>query len=199
MKKKIKYMGIIAAMFFCLLLCSNIQANAAGRTKGKAVKAYCELLKKSKIGSSGYKAASKSCEFALAYLDNDSIPELIVRDKSVGVGWVYAYRSGRAKLSEEVVLRNFYYYKKAGIYLVSGYGFNWGGEFYYKFSKGKSTLQYEKNDNFFDGVSYMKGKNRIRITKTEYNRRVKKLIGSRKKIAVKFYKNTKANRIKYLR
>lgn len=192
-------MGIITAMICCLLICSNIQVNAASKTKVKAVKAYSELLKKSKIGDSSYRAASKSCEFALVYLDNNSIPELIVRDTSTGVCWVYAYRGGKVKLSEAVFLRNFYYYKKAGIYLVSGYGFNWGGEFYYKFSKGKSTLQYEKNDEFFDGVSYMKGKNRVQITKTEYNRGVKKLIGSRKKIAAKFYKNTKTNRSKYLK
>lgn len=55
------------------------QSAEAVSTKKKALKAYSKMLSKKTIKRTGHTTMkTKDCKFAIAYIDNNSVPELIV-------------------------------------------------------------------------------------------------------------------------
>lgn len=76
---------LLSLFIFCVIISFPIQANAASAKK-KALNGYEKILKSSKIrlhisDSAAYDdyLESKDMSFALAYIDGDSVPEMIIR------------------------------------------------------------------------------------------------------------------------
>ena len=69
---------------------------------------------------------------------------------------------------------------------------------YFKLSNGKMYAKLTKDkriDAVADVTRYYDTKKEI--SKSSFSKKLKKLVGTKKKAAVKFYKNTKANRKKH--
>lgn len=96
--------------------------------KTKALKAYDEFLKNGTIliedeeGNNRRRKVSQSCTFALIYLDNDNVPELLLDYSRMPdcvpwqVGYLYTYRNG--KVTNLGVIHKYdslWYYKKTGV------------------------------------------------------------------------------------
>lgn len=177
----------------------------AASAKTKAMKAYRAFLsKKSITWDKGYKVSTKDCKFAIVYVDNDKVPELVVYATTVphvaGFGRLYTYRKGKVSRVGAIDLddKKFHYYHKKGIY-VSRYAM--GGVFdgYFKLSKGKGALKLQKNKYIYANyteTTYSNAKRKT-LSRSQFNRELKKLVGGKKQSSAKFYKNTEKNRKKY--
>ena len=144
-------------------------------------------------------------EFAIAYINNDSIPELIVRTADKHFFSVLTYKNGK-------IVRTFYendmyntvkgYYSKTGMFVDTRTGgFHINKEFYYvmgsagvtrrletitfKESGKKSYYYYSKNNSIRPGSL----KNH-----TEFRNKLLAFTKGKALTPVKYYKNTAANR-----
>ena len=108
-------------------------------SKSAALKAYYNFLKSYK-----FDLDSSSRGFDLAYINNDSIPELIVFDGDYHAagGKVYAYVNGKVKyVGEFGEWGGFEYQEKKGVIRSSWFGFGNSHTTYYKWSGSKlSTI-----------------------------------------------------------
>lgn len=185
----------------------TVNAEAAS-AKSKAMKAYKNFLSGKTIAwDESWKVDAKDCQFAFAYIDNDSIPEMILycpkASHVAGFGRLYTYRKGKVRQVASVNIdgSKFSYYKKKGIY-VSQYVMGGVCDSYFKLSKGKSSLKLQKEKRIFASsseTSCMDGKRKV-ISKSKFNKELKKLVGSKKKTTIKlkkFHNNTANNRKKY--
>ncbi|MCD8018265.1 MAG: hypothetical protein LUF92_01380 [Clostridiales bacterium] len=185
--------------------------------KKKALKAYKKFLSQDTIkwNKTSTKVKLSKCEFLLVYLDNNSVPELIVSSgsnnlASAGGEVLYTYKNGKVKYVDYAKY-GFYYYKKKGVY----YKYYDGGQFYYyTFSKGKSkyvlnVINESVNSRDWEGdgkrtYAYYKITNSSTgagkyILESEYKAYFKKLVGSKKAKEPKLHKNTAKNRKKYIK
>lgn len=195
-------------LLFLMLVFAALPLNAqAASQKTKALKAYTKMMSKSTMrwGTDTYytKVPTKNCEFAIAYIDKDSVPELIVRNYRdithiAGYGVVYTYRNGKVQVVSNIDIDDkFYYYKKKGVF-VTTYILGGTAEGYWTLSKGKAVCRLSKQYRMID-KKYTYFAASKKISKAKFNAALKKLVGSQKKTAVKFYKNTAAARKKYLK
>lgn len=210
------------------ILMPGVRAEAASK-KAKAVKAYKEYLGQSVIypwedSSMGWKTSD--CKFALAYVDSDVVPELVVfnfRSGSFnGYYTLLTYKEGKVSVvaTPTQLGISFGYYKKKGILMGGHYythpqGGPGSSNTYYKLKKGEIASElmkgvYEPDEyykrtkkeyhySFSPAGEWGDTKN---ITKTQFNKKLKKFVGSTKMTedsSMKFYKNTAANRKRYLK
>mgnify|MGYP002709181887 CR=1 FL=1 len=194
-----------AALFLLLLALMPTQEAMAASKKKQALKAYAAMLEKKENKTGNYNFD----KFALAYIDGDSVPELIYGDYG---NTVYTYKN--AKVQQLYSPGTSYvagYYKKKGVVCVTyahgnAYGDLLESYWYYKYSKGKfvQKLSKYKNSSWKNGkkiassVTYWNVKEK-KISKSLFQRQLKKLVGTKKMSKFKFYKNTSANRQKYLK
>lgn len=217
MKAKMKNKKwLLSLLFLCLtvVLMVPVQSQAAS-TKAKALKAYRKMLAGSTLewGESNWYVSTKNCKFAIAYIDNNSIPELIIRNDvdtyhASGYGLLYTYRKGKVQFVDVLSMNSkFYYYKKKGIFTDNYTGSGVSSTIYQKLSRGKSVTKLGKDIEYdWDGnvsratyTDCSNSSNYKQISKSTFNRKLKKLVGSTKKNTVKFRANTKANRSRYLK
>lgn len=177
----------------------------AASAKKKAVKAYKEFLSKETIAwDANWKVPAKECRFALVYIDKDNVPELVLYNNSVahvgGYGRIFAYRNGRVKRVGSVHMDNgrFYYYKKKGI-IISRYVNGGVFDSYRKISKVKIIHKLQKGKGLLDNKTRYYNADNREISKSDFNAKLKKLVGSKKKTSARFYMNTAANRKKKCR
>ena len=197
MKKKKRIMGLL--LFVVLLVAFTGSVQAASQ-KSMALKAYNQFLSKTYIDwESGY-VETKNCSFALAYVDKDNVPELLVvgAGKPVyhasGYGRLYTYKNG--KVVQVAKIRDgFRYYKKTGIYIATS--FLWGQIDHYMKLSGTSTK--EKLGSFASYKTTYSDEKGKTISKSAFQKKLKKLVGKKKPVIAKAYKNTSANRKKYLK
>lgn len=202
--KKIKRMSLLVVTFIAILFGSTMVFAAS--QKSKAISAYKKYMA----------SEPSTSEFALIYLDNDSVPELVFRWKG------FTFRngkmkelkpSGRAVFSSQYVLAGFEgYYKKTGI-LRTQWG---GGDFswidYYAKMNGtkvkavlaKSTVAdpiTDYNNITYHHEYYRQSGSAFKEmkSKSQFNNALKKYINNNKYIKIKFRKNTASNRKKYLK
>ena len=209
------YKVFLKGMFLLLLMCMLMPAmsSQAATAKQKALKAYKKFLTKTYVNYDiNYDVKIKNCKFALAYMDNDSIPELILTDLDGachmgGYGILYTYRNVKVtKVTRLTMDGTFYYYKKKGIYIDRYMGYGYKSEIYVKLSKGKITELLNKSGQMNDKGTIINADYGLiksdmsfqTISKSSFSRRLKKLVGSTQKSTLKFYKNTKTNRNKVL-
>ena len=184
-------------------------ASKATSKKAAALKAYNTFLqKKSYKVYIRYSVPFSKASFGLAYLNNDSVPELIVKD-NVDRSYkdyrlIFTYKNGKVKLLNHDIFSK--YYKKTSVYMrVIKLSTNRTGLREVQHNKligtqskrylirQKGTVIYgEKINRYCDA-------NMKDITPAEYNRRLKKLTKSKKASSVKYYKNSATNRRKYLK
>jgi hypothetical protein len=220
----------LRACLLLALLVSMIVPAASGHAitaRQKALNAYKTMLSKSKVDIYGngryYKAyngtaeapgktyrptASSKVQFATAYINNDTIPELIVRTKTTSRQYlwaIYTYKNGRVvKVTTggdytEVLLG---YYQRTGLFKRKyTKGFTWeyhnkiNGTKAYPFaskltyrSSGKSCHKYYI---YVDGVRRDK-------SYSAYCSAFKKAISGKPFKRFNYHQNSAANRKKYL-
>lgn len=191
---------ILFAVLTFALFAGNTRVQAAS-TKTKALKAYSKLLSQKNLKwSNKLNVKSSKCKFALIYVDNNSVPELFVDASGAGTNHVsgfyklYTYRDGKVK--DVCTMRDaFGYYKKKGVFVTATL---LHGEYitYHKLSSGKSSVKL-RSETYYS-TSYYNGSGK-KISKSSFNKTLKSLVGSTKKIAPVCRKNTKTNRTKYLK
>lgn len=216
MREKMKnnrWLLSLMVLFVAVVLMIPVQTQAAS-AKSKALKAYRKLLSKSTIkwNEYGTYVKTKNCSFALAYVDNNSVPELILQtydtSHAEGYGSLYTYRNGKARLVTGLSLNgSFRYYKKKCIFIDNYTGSGVSQDYYTKLYKGKAytklgkATEYDWNGNI-SRKTYTNCSNSSsyrQISKSTFKKRLKKLVGSRKVRTVIFRANTKYNRSKYLK
>ncbi len=201
---------------FCTAICVFMGAMPvcpeAASTKDLALRAYTKLLTQTYIKwnkDGTFKVKSQNCSFALAYIDNNSVPELILTNAkdtyhATGYGALYTYNKGKAKFISTLDMNDtFYYYPKKKVYIDNYTGMGYSTNFYHRMAGTKATakLQSEKNFNYSPAkMKYYKiasGKS-VKISKANFKKSLSKLVGSTKKAKPVFYKNTSKNRTKKL-
>ncbi len=200
--KLLLLLGLIMSLTFALSFTSQAASN-----KTKALKAYKKMLSQTTIDRNGWPIKSKNCQFSIAYIDNDNVPELVLyNDQDVphmgGYGTLFTYRKGKVQFVAEMNLDSSSlagYYKKKGIYTSYYYQ---GGESisYNKLSKGASSTVLSQSRRLI-GLKmgpWSYRKNITDITKKQFTKQLKKYVGSKKITKFKFYKNTAKNRKKYV-
>lgn len=214
MKKRQKFTIAVLALLLTLLFIPAPNSLAASK-KSKALKSYRQLLSGSTIawGDSTWQVSLKNCSFAIAYIDKDAVPELILYNTTdtfhaSGYGMVYTYRDGKAVYAGTLSMNGkFYYYKKKGILIDSYTGSGVGVFSYCQLSDETLTTRLTKNveysvagkasrQTYYDASD---SQNFKQLSKAKFNRLLKKLVGRTKKSGVTFRSNTKANRKKYLK
>ena len=217
-KKKMKKFGkrwmhvmvmvCIVLGMICMVFPAQIQAAS---TKTKALKAYKKFLSRNITwdGEMKESVSPESCEFALVYIDKDSVPELVVFSDEVaamaGSGQLYAYKNGKVRRVEGLY-SNFSYYKKAGVFSDVFGRAEFAETTYYTYAKGKSQSRLAKWDETTWAsdkptshyYKIQKGKDK-EINKKTYKKELKKLVKSKKASIPKYYRNTAANRNKVLK
>lgn len=216
-------------MLMCLLLLAAVlipgRSVQAASGKKKALKAYSQFLSQSTVrwGQSTRPVTLSKCSFALAYIDKDSVPELILSSNGEtshadGYYQLYTYKKGKVVRMDNL-MDGAAYYKKKGVYCSSHSGTGGFEEYYFKISKGKAVYKLYAMDEKPIGFDVNKdgriGWNYERVTKArspfyqsstkkiskkEFQKQLKKLVGKTKKTIVKkYYKNTAVNRKTRLR
>ncbi len=209
MKKRNVFLAVV---LFMMLLLIPADVSHAATQKSLAVKAYKQLLSKKTMNFNGMKVKPSRCKFAVAYVDNNSVPELFLYCSDVplagGTGQLYTYRSGKVRLVESFRIGdNMSYYKKKGIFINTseerGYLYNP----YYKLSGTKAvyTMRADRCQISAPALGMVKGSWTYKnasgkvLTKSQFNSQLKKLVGTTKKTKVTFRSNTSANRSKYIK
>lgn len=197
--KKVKLFGAFCLLFGLLLVTAGGMHADAASAKTKAVRAYSDLLKKSKVTIMGGELRPAKARFAAVYIDNDSVPELIIEDMEAGCWYVLTYRNNKVKCMDCFIgVFSMSYYKKKGIMAVDVDSFGGGALIYSKVSNGKLTDIASQTQSGGSGknIYYVKGK---KTSRTAFSKYLKKITGSKKAARIRFYKNTAANRRKYIK
>ncbi len=210
--KKLAGLMILTALFVALLLPTDAQAASASKS---ALKAYNRLLQKKSYTIEREKYNMTNGVFSVAYIDNDSIPELLVR-----IDWrsgnnmlsrlaLFTYKNGKVKLLDTRPLgllggygNKYGYYKKKGVFFTDFAHGDYGGRSYYKISKGKAALKLSKGIEMqASGKSKITYENAAqkKLTKAKFNQTLKKMVGSKKATWMKMYPNTAASRARQLK
>lgn len=214
MKKK-KRMTRITAFVVIFVLCVSLGTmSEATSAKSKAMKAYKKYLSGTYVTWDDKRVSSANCYFTIAYVDNNKVPELIIRNDvenshGPGYGIICTYKNGKVKIVDRLHLEDgkFAYYKKTGIVEDSVY-YGRVITMVYKLSGIKFTekLGKEVADDYWRQFypnwygKYVKGKSTpIEISKKQYNKKLKKLTKGKKRTKAKVYKNTAKNRNKILK
>lgn len=208
-------LGLLFCMMSVFLMIPSQQVQAAP-VKSKAKNAYAQMLSKKTIkrdSATVYKRGN--CYFAIAYIDKNNIPELIIyntEDASHIQGWgaLYTFRNGKVQLVGPLMLDNVKrmgYYEKTGWFTDNTTYQGYGGDTIQKLNKGKVMEKVVYHRETFDNGSTVKIKGFAitqsgeykTVNKTQFNRSLSYNTKNVKFKKFKFYKNTKANRIKYLK
>ena len=211
--RKTRFTGIIAMMVMVAVMLMPLGVQAASQ-KSMAIQAYKKFLSNATIPwEDNWNVRASRCWFALAYIDNNNVPELIVSNgldvpHAGGDGRIFTYKNGKVQRVADLHMDNskFSYYKKKGVYADS---YAQGGvtNTYYKLSgitkikklsvfKNVAKLAWlPKGTSYYD----ISGAANVKISKKTFNKELKKLVGSRKITNVSLKKNTSSNRKRYLK
>lgn len=190
--------------------------------KTKALAAYEKLLKQSTVGIRRW--PSKRCKFALIYVDNNDVPELLVfctySGTSNGYYDLFTYKNGKVVRMEVSMGTSFQYYKKAGVFgsgrwITDPQGGPGESMQYCKMQNGKLSgiivwskyypnRRYRRNKTeYYYGYSKTGRSSDMKtVSKSTYQKLEKQWIGGKKPIknsSIKFYSNTETNRRRYLK
>lgn len=202
-KKRKSWRNFLILMCIAMLagiLLPGVHTEAASK-KAKALKVYSKLLASDSIKRSddGMTQNPADCSFALVYIDNNNVPELVIDCGGSLLRYaVYTYKNGKAQYVTNAG-GIFGYYKKKGIF-TGGVGSSYICVNYVKLSSGKSVkkFSYVEYNGSATYLSYQSNKE-VTITKARFNRQLKKLVGSTKETTnITWHNNTVANRKKYL-
>ena len=221
MKKKLTLVMACMLLFNAIFACSSIPVQAGTKTKitstgKKAIKAYQRFLGQDTIQWSYQKKvyAFEKIEFALADINSDGVPELLLENgyASHAEGYVAIYGYYKKKIrqidigADEITS----YYPKSGIVEFNHYGMG-GTTWYRRILKNTkqqdvATIQCPSPYGAGDKTAYHwnKGKKEIEVSKVKFYRLLKKATG-KKRVKIKdsdWHSNTADNRknmVKFLK
>lgn len=209
--KKLRSLFLVMLCVVLAVPCMNV---SAATQKQKALKAYKKFLSTSKVnvlrrGDTYYDSRNDSSvvykgtkagnvKFALAYINNDDIPDLVLTANMGGLQYYgfFTYRSGKVRritvqaCEYDKVIG---YYKKTGVFVQRHYSDGVLGNWIYM-SMGKTSAYIMGSK---DG-SYYVIRERM-MTKKGFNNTIKKETRNRSLTKFKFFKNTKTNRNKKIK
>ena len=154
--------------------------------------------------------ASKT-EFAIAYINNDNIPELIVRTKDQRYYSILTYRKGKVVRLKGTQEDGTYdtvkgYYKKTGVFFdARSADFGIDRQIYYKMyaTKAKDKLEvwiFNKGSKPSKEYEYLTSSGKtVSCDHSVFKEKLKKLTKGKKPTNLKYYKNTAKNRNKILK
>ena len=124
--RKTRFTGIIAMMVMVAVMLMPLGVQAASQ-KSMAIQAYKKFLSNATIPwEDDWNVRASRCWFALAYIDNNNVPELIVSNSldvphAGGHGRIFTYKNGKVQRVADLYMDNskFSYYKKKGVYADS--------------------------------------------------------------------------------
>lgn len=204
---------LLSLFIFCIIIAFPVQTNAASAKK-KALNGYEKILNSSKIrlyisDSAAYDdyLESKDMSFALAYIDDDSVPEMIIRRTDKMEFWpgydsiIFTWKNSKVKRLNVKPSGSAYkvtkYYKKTGVFINHS---NFGETMYVKLAKGKTSLELSCREGSFKDSGKPEYSNKTRdLSGSEFKLELKKLVKNKKASKLKFYKNTTVNRKKHLK
>lgn len=194
----------VAVLCLTAIICgvngSHVSAKMSNRTVHK--KYMTTLLKLNKqLTKNGYINAQGPIYFCYIDFDHDGIDECMVNGWSMAGDWnggtdtaLYACVNGKVKCIVKVLNSwqrgTEYYYntKKSVITMYSG-TLTDGKEIVYKYKKGKKKKLATLNKSSMDGF-FINGK---KVSKSNFEKRRKKLVGNIDNMSYKFKKVTKKN------
>lgn len=198
---------LVLVAIICILMSSS---TLAATQKAKALKAYRQFLSQSVIRHPQryyYIYLQRDYhKFALIYLNNDKIPELIISHyeggHAAGYGSLYTYYNGKVRFVTSLS-DNWYYYKKKGILYDQYSNQGYKDVQYFRFSgkNCKKIASYSLKMGKADSKKFFNSKNK-KISKKSFDRLIKKYVGRTKKSAdfSKYaHNNTNSNRKRYIR
>lgn len=211
-----KWLPILFMCIMCVFVMLPANQAQAASNKTKAIREYKKMLaKKTLKRDSATVYQTKNCRFALAYIDNNSIPELIVynnKDASHIQGWgaLYTYRKGKVRLVSPLTLdtrSRLGYYHKTGWFADNTTYQGYGGDTFQKLSGGKikddytfsRSVEYRGGAYVITGYGIMSNGSYQEVDATAFNRALSYNTNHKKFKKFKFYKNTKTNRKKHLK
>lgn len=204
-KVSFKQLSVVLIMLACcLFLGSGICVNAAS-AKSRAMKAYKNMLSSRKTLNkyTEFYDPMSTITFTTAYVDNNSVPELIIN--VYDTQYVFTYKNGKIKTVSsffyQYKLHPFAYFKKKGIYCAAEFLHDISSFQYCTLKKGKSkhfaTEVYNKGK--FVGYRAVNGSS---ISSSSFQKLLRKKGGNGRLTVIQvnsFRKNTAANRNKYLK
>lgn len=203
--KKVISVFLCSLLAFAFIPYSQVHAKTV---KSQALDAYRVLLSEKLVewGDSGSQVSLEKCSFALAYIDNNSVPELILQnlsstDHAIGYGSLYTHKNNKVVCLGSLGLNDtFYYYKKKGIYVDNYTGMGISSDHYNKLSDTKIYTKLIMSKRYLadNSVACTYATKSDEISKAKFKKKLRKLVGSKKKTALTFYQNTSSNRLKYL-
>lgn len=217
-----RFRKMAAAMVLCVVvLCAFSGTVHAASTKSKALAAYKKYLADNVVqrNSRGAIMNSTTCasRFAIIYLNNDSIPELVVERAGLLYSpYVYTYKNGKMTAVEGTMVSASAhlegYYKKKGCLVLgdesNGYPYHGFSSYYLTLKSGKLSAKLKKQylgtaKKVVEGPNYYYNKKsgvntypEKKISRATFNKKLKDIVGSRKITKIKLLDNTAANRKK---
>lgn len=204
---------------------SKKDSAATAKDISEAFSTYREFLEQDSIehGSGEYQNTwyLANCQFAVANIDSDGLPELFLYDTSdstyaSGYGILFTYKDGKIHKVCDLSLGNpeqSGYYKKTGWFVDNG-GNMGGGQAATMKLKGTSaeesgmfTRTYKFDDSFYEDGSVTDIDYAIRgsdgedktVKKSEYESKLSKATGGKKLTKCEFHDNYSQNRDEYLK
>lgn len=200
--KLLHYFTIMSLILVIGLLVPGHTVQAASK-KSQALAAYRSFLTQKSINWNGAqnKVDPADCKFSMIYVDNNSVPELLLlaggkaSNHVAGFYSLYTFKNGKV-VHIATARDGFCYYKKKGVFVTYT---ALQGEYvsYLKLAKGASAVKLRSKTYY--STDYYKGNSETKISKKTFKSELKKLVGSKKLTAPKFYENTAVNRTKYLK
>ena len=213
----------IVSLFLVLVLVSSavnftckdtVQAESKG---AKAKKAYTKILSDKKAADGIISTSwglGKETKFALIDINKDGISELIFTPDDGYHVDIVSYVNGKAKAVGSGFSGNQKYYPGKHIYFSHTTHTGTDVYTYYKFTGKKMKTIAEKygddtynvvtgdlktGDDFGDFAPYKYTVNGKTVSASKYKSYVNRVISGAKNVKLKWHKNTKANRLKYLK
>lgn len=202
-----KIWGLLALLLCASLTVPAVHVQAVSKTskKAQAIKAYKQFLS-GKPNNGGY-------DFAVLYLDNDAVPELMVG------AFLYTFKNGTvAQQGVAFGDSGCSYYKKKGVIVTHHthknliYREGLEGQEYSKFTKSGLTRQLYKDCRYTINSSgraigkkqysysrYTAQNIEKKASKSRFNAILKQMVGRTKATRIKMHHNTAANRNRYLK
>ena len=208
--KYIRHIFIAIAVIAGICFFSTDQVYAKNvDSKEQALRAYRSMLSKKKIQfhEVNEKISSAQCKYAILYVDNDNIPELVIDATDAeqvthasGYFNLYTFRNGKVRYIANTS-DGFRYVKKSGVFLGNYAGMgtfdDWycliDGTTYKEFAKVREDfgMQDPYDENSKPLVTYFNDFNEKKeITKKQFDRIVQKYVKGKPIIEPHFQKNT---------
>ena len=178
-----RILGLLLMITLVIAIIPAIPGEAASK-KSKAIAAYKKILSQSTVAVVPKKvrsrrrirtyapAKAKNVRFSVAYIDNDSIPELILVDSSKGFFGIWTFKNGKMMNLDFFLYDNpVGFYKKKGVFKTS----HKSGNDFYKITNGKSKeilfISKDKGKSSKQYYSYnSKGRSK-KISKSKFNKK----------------------------